>query len=249
MNSLCIGSLVFASVFGAGVLAGRLRAALPARHLTAETKDTVNLAMGLVATMAALVLGLLVASAKGSYDTEKSQVTAMAAKFAFLDRLLALYGPESAPPREALRRAVERMMARLWPETAAQSAELDPLVMPAEDAYHAIQKLSPQTEEQSALKAQALGTASDLALMRWQLFEQAGSSISTPLLMVVVCWLAVLFFSFGLFAPSNGIAVTALMVAALSVAGAIFLILELDRPFGGLIRIPSDAMRAPRLLI
>ena len=242
MNPLTTGSLVFACVFGAGLLALLLRAALPKHHLSAETKDTVRLAMGLVATMAALVLGLLVASAKGSYDTEKSEVTAMAAKIVFLDRLLAMYGPETAPARESLHQAVERMVARLWPAISSQPAQLDPHVVSAEAVYRAIQSLSPQNEEQRALKTQALGSAYDMGQMRWLLFEQGGTSISTPLLVVVVCWLAILFFSFGLFAPANGTIIGALMVAALSVAGAIFLILELDQPFDGLIQISSQPM-------
>jgi len=242
MNPLTIGSWVFVCLFGAGLLALFLRAALPQHHLSAETKDTVRLTMGLVATLTALVLGLLIASAKGSYDTEKSEVTIMAAKLAFLDRLLAMYGPESAPARTALHQAVERIVARMWPTAVAQSAQLDPQVASAEGVYRAIQDLSPQNDTQRALKTQALGSAYELGQMRWLLFEQGGTSISTPLLVVVVCWLAVLFFSFGLFAPANGTSFAALIVAALSVAGAIFLILELDQPFDGLIQISSRPM-------
>jgi hypothetical protein len=88
-----------------------------------------------------------------------------------------------------------------------------------------------------------LGIAVDLGQMRWLMFEQSGSSISAPLLAVVVCWLAILFFSFGLFAPPNGTARVALLVAALSVSSAIFLILELDQPFEGLIHISSKPMQ------
>jgi hypothetical protein len=79
--------------------------------------------------------------------------------------------------------------------------------------------------------------------MRWLLFEQAGSSISTALLIVVSAWLAVIFSSFGLFAPSNTTVVVVLLVASLCVAGSIFLILELDQPFGGIIHISSSPMR------
>jgi len=193
MTSTTTGLCVFACVFGAAALAMLVRNALPQHHLSADTKDLVKLSMGLVATMAALVLGLLVASAKGSYDTQKDEMVRMAGKVAFLDRMLAHYGP-------------------------------------------------PQTEAQRSRKEQALALAADVGQMRWLLFEQAGSSISTPLLVTVVLWLALIFFSFGLFAPSNSTAVATLLVAALSVSGAIFLILELDQPFSGLIRISSQPM-------
>lgn len=243
MNASLLFFAVFGFVFGAGFLAARLRAAMPEHHLSADTKDTVKLAMGLVATMTALVLGLLVASAKGNYDAEKSSVTAMSAKFVILDRMLAHYGPEAKPSRDLLHQSVEKMIARLWPDIKSGSVQLDPTHSSGEALYDALQSLAPRDDSQRLLKSQALGVAFDLGQMRWLMFEQSGSSISAPLLTVVVCWLAILFFSFGLFAPPNGTARAALFVAALSVSGAIFLILELDQPFEGLIHISSSSMQ------
>lgn len=240
MNTTLVGILVFACVFGAAVLAMRLRAALPQHHLGEDTKNTVKLTMGLVATMTALVLGLLVSSAKGSFDTQRTAVVQMAGKAAFLDRVLARYGPAAAEVRTTLRQALEGAMAQLWPERSGQAAQLAPNLARSEALYSAIQNLAPQNDAQAALKSQAQTMATDLAQMRWLLFEQASSSISTALLAIVVFWLAVLFFSFGLFGPPNSTAVAALLVAALSVSGAIFLILELDRPFGGLIRVSKQ---------
>ena len=243
MNASLLLLLIFGCVFGAGYLATRLRAAMPEHHLSADTKDTVKLAMGLVATMTALVLGLLVASAKGNYDTEKSSVTAMSAKFVVLDRILAHYGPETKPSRDLLHQSVEKLIARLWPDQKSVPSQLDPTHSSGEALYDAMQSLSPRDDSQRLLKAQALGVAVDLGQMRWLMFEQSGSSISGPLLTVVVCWLAILFFSFGLFAPPNGTARIALLVAALTVSSAIFLILELDQPFDGLIHISSKSMQ------
>ncbi|MDD5200917.1 MAG: hypothetical protein PHC88_14065 [Terrimicrobiaceae bacterium] len=235
--------LVFGCIFGAGLAAMRLRTALPEHHLSADTKDTVKLAMGLVATMTALVLGLLVASAKGAYDAEKSGVTTTAAKLVVLDRMLAHYGPETAGTRDLLRRAVEGMLVGLWPDAGSRFAQLDPTAASGDVVYDSIEALSPGNEEQRTLKAQALSSAIDLGQIRWLLFVQAGSSISTPLLLVVAGRLGILFVSFGQFASTNGTAIAALMVSALSVSGAIFLILELDRPFDGLIHISSGPMR------
>ena len=106
--------------------------------------------------------------------------------------------------------------------------------------YAAIEKLTPKNELQTALKSHALSAALELGQMRWLEFEEADSSISAPMLCILTLWLAILFISFGLFSPSNGTVVTALMLAALSVAGAVFLILELNTPFNGIMQI-SDA--------
>lgn len=242
MHPILLGLLVFASVFGAALLAMLIRRTLPPHHLSTDSRDVVKLSMGLVATMTALVLGLQVASAKGSYDAQKNAVTSMAAKITFCDRCLAMYGPEAAPARESLRQAVEYMVARTWPSTTGQPSRLDPHTASGEAAYHAIQRLSPQNEEQRALKNDVLRIAYDLGQMRWLLFQQSSSSIITPLLVAVIGWLAVLFFSFGMFAPANGTVITALLVTALSVAGALFLIMELDRPFAGMLGISSQPM-------
>jgi hypothetical protein len=234
---------VFACLFGAGLLGVRVRAALPEDHLSSETKDAVKVGMGLVATMAALVLGLLVASTKGSYDTQKSEVAQMAAKIVFLDRLLANYGSESAESRDLLRRSVGSAIIHMWPDKkSSQAAQLDPSVSSGEAFFNSIQKLSPQNDVQRSLKSQAAQIATDLGQMRWLLFEQTETSISVTMLIVLISWLAIIFMSAGLFAPPNATVIIALMLAALSVSGAIFLILELDMPFDGVIQISKKPM-------
>ena len=242
MNAYLVALLVFAVVFAAALLGMRLRAGLPEHHLSDDTKEAVRIGMGLVATMAALILGLLVASAKGSYDVEKSEVNQMAAKISFLDRVLVNYGPETQPARQVLREAVEGALARIWSEAELGHGPADPGAVWSETLPKTIQKLAPKDDAQSAFKAQAAAATAELGQMRWLLFEQADSSISKAFLVVVIAWLAIIFGSVGLFAPANATAVGALMLAALSVAGAIFLILELDQPFGGLIQISSQPM-------
>ena len=244
MNSAITGALVFACLFGAGVLGVRVRAALPEDHLSSETKDAVKVGMGLVATMAALVLGLLVASTKGTYDTQKGEVTQMAAKIVFLDRVLANYGSETAESRELLRRSVGSAISHMWPDKkSSQTAQLDPSESSGEAVFNSIEKLSPQNDVQRSLKSQAAQIATDLGQMRWLLFEQTDTSISVTMLIVLISWLAIIFMSAGLFAPPNATVIIALMLAAVSVAGAIFLILELDMPFDGVIQISPGPMR------
>jgi len=217
---------------------------LPEEHLNPDTKDAVKVGMGLVATMAALVLGLLVASTKGAYDTQKNEVTQMAAKIVFLDRVLANYGSETGETRDLLRRSVGSAINRMWPDRKiSQPAQLDPSATSGEAFFNSIQQLSPQNDAQRSLKSQAVQVTTDVGQMRWLLFEQTESSISLPMLIVLIAWLAIIFMSVGLFAPPNATVVIALMLSALSVAGAIFLILELDMPFDGVIQISSAPMR------
>ena len=243
MNDTITGALVFACLFGAGLLGVRVRAALPEDHLSSETKDAVKVGMGLVATMAALVLGLLVASTKGSYDTQKNEVIQMAAKTVFLDRVLANYGSETAESRGLLRQSVGSAIDHMWSDKkSSQAAQLDPSVSSGEAFFNSIQKLSPQNDVQRSLKSQAAQIATDLGQMRWLLFEQTETSISVTMLIVLISWLAIIFMSAGLFAPPNATVVIALMLAALSIAGAIFLILELDSPFDGVIQISKRPM-------
>lgn len=240
MSAWIFSLLVFGCVFGLGYLATVLRSILPEQHLTTETKDTVKLTMGLVGTMTALILGLLVASAKATYDTQKNDVIEMSAKFILLDRVFAHYGPETADCRAQLRRAVEHMEELLWPDGQKERPTLDPSASAGDSLYDMIEALQPKDESQRLLKTQAVNSAIDIAKLRWLFFEQASSAISVPLLAVVICWLSVLSFSFGLFAPANMTARASLFISAISVSGAIFLILELNEPFRGLIHIPKD---------
>lgn len=244
MDDDAIGILVLVCIFSASLLGMLLRRVLSTDHLSSDTKDSVKLGMGLVGTMAALLLGLLVAAAKSSYDTEKSEVIQMAAKIAFLDRLLANYGAESADTRALLRRMVQASIGRMWPDGKSFHAQLDPTGSGAEELHQAILKLAPKNDLQASLKSQAAGVASDLRQLRWLLFEQSGRSVAMPLLIVVISWLAIIFLSWGLFAPPNALAIGSLLLAAVSVSGAIYLILELDQPFDGVIQISSAPMRS-----
>ena len=244
LNPVFISFAVFAVLFGATLLGLRLRRRLPEHHLGNDTKDAVRLGMGSVATMAALVLGLLVASTKNAYDTEKGEVIQMAAKAIWLDRLLANYGPEANECRNLVKNALHSALMRIWPDAQVQRHHqlLDPGEVWSRDLPLAIQKLTPKDDTQRTFKDQAAAAAADLGQMRWLLFEQTQSSISTPLLVIMVFWMALTYASIGLFAPPNGTAVTAQLLAALAVAGALFLILELDTPFSGLVRISSEPM-------
>jgi hypothetical protein len=244
MSSITVSLIAFACIFG-GVLCGMsLGRTLPPPHLSAESKDAVKVGMGLVGTMAALVLGLLVASAKGSYDTQNVELTQLSANVVLLDRMLAHYGPETKEPRDLLRGAVVRLLDRLWSKNRSGPSHLDPSSTGSELFYDKIQQLSPRDDTQRSLKGQALSIAVGLAQTRWLMYEQGASSVSMPLLVALVFWLTISFVSFGVFAPRNAICVASLFVAALSVSGAILLILEMYNPYQGLIQISGAPLRA-----
>jgi hypothetical protein len=194
--------------------------------------------------MAALVLSLLLSSAKSSFDGRNQQFVQMAANIVMLDRLLAHYGPEAKPARESLHASVEGALAQIWPDENFHPTRLAPATAAPEAIYEIIQSLSPQDEAQRSLRAQALASATGLAQARWLLFAQTTESpIPVPFLIVLVFWLCIIFASFGLYAPANPTVVATLGVCALSVAGAIFLILDLALPFAGVIRVSSAPLR------
>ena len=242
MSSITMSSIVFACVFGGALVGLLLHAVRPHHHLGADTKDIVKLGMGLVGTMAALVLGLLVASAKGSYDAQSAEVTQLAANVALLDRVLARYGPETKDIRAFVRAGAIRALDQMWPKDNA--TQFAPTAAGGEAFYEKIQGLSPKDDTQRSLQSQAVSIAMDIGKMRWLRYEQATSSVSLPLVVILVLWLTAIFISFGLFAPFNGTVVSSLFIAALSVSCAIFLILEMYTPYTGFVQISSAPLRA-----
>jgi hypothetical protein len=240
VNPVEVSAIIFSCIFGAAMLGLWLRGVLPEHHLNAETKDLVKLGVGLIGTMAALLLGLLIASAKSSYDARNSEVTQMAANVILLDRALAHYGPPAGEIRGIFKIAITRMIDQVWSEEGKMDSAPSGGAGPV---YDKIQELVPRSDGQRALQSQAESILVNFAQERLLLFAQSGSSISIPFLVVVVFWLAVLFVSFGLFAPRNATAIVTLFVSAMSVAGALFLILELDHPFSGFIQISSAPLR------
>jgi hypothetical protein len=240
MNTTLTALTVLASLIAAVLLGRALRRFLPEDHLAADSRDVIKLAMGLVATMSALVLGLLVSSAKGSYDTERSEVIQMAAKVAFLDRVLDIYGPEASEARNRFHEVVKGAVEQMWPEKVRQPAHLAPNVQAGNLLYAAVQALTPNNDTQHKLKDRAETLATDLGQLRSLLVAQSVPSISKPMLIILVLWLVVIFLGFSVLAPPNVTTMLALTISALAVSGAIFLILELDQPFGGVIRISSE---------
>ena len=243
MSPLAFGTVVFVCVLGGGLLGTFLRVVLPERHLSSESKDLVRLTMGLLATMSALVVGLLITTAKTAYDTQGGEFRRMSAEIVLLDRALAHYGPEASGARDRLRRTVADMLARMESSPGLQAEPPNPTER-SEGLYDVVQGLSPQTDSQRTLRAEALRLGMDIGLMRWLMFAQRGSSIPKPFLVILAFWFTILFSGFGLFARFDGTVLATILVCALSMAAAVFLILELDQPFEGLVRLSTEPLRA-----
>jgi len=244
MNSLATSAIVFACVFGGALLGFSLRGVLPEDHLSPASRDLVKLGIGTIATMSALVLGLLVSSAKSSYDAQGRELTEMSAKIILLDRVLSHYGPEAKPARDALRDVVSRFVERAWPKNRAERPVQPPVVATSEVVYDEIQVLVPANDAQRALQTRALNLVADISQTRWLMIEQGYSPVSMPLLIVVVFSLTISFASFGLHAPPNGTVLATFFLSALSVSGVMFMILEMYTPLGGFIEISSAPLRA-----
>ena len=226
-----------------GVFAGTaLRRALPNHHLSKETQDVVRLGAGLIATIAALVLGLLIGGAKSSFDTRSSQVNQLtAANVILLDNLLGQYGPEVTPLRRQFRGAINPLIDRLWHEKI--TTEPFATNSEGEKVYLAILALSPQTETQRSLQSRAVQVANDVAQTRFLLFAETENQIPKPFLGILVFWLFIIFLSFSLFSDLNATALAFLCVLGLSASCAIYLILELNEPFSGLMRLSDIPLR------
>jgi len=249
MTALTYALITFVCTATCALLGINIRAVLPEAHLSKESQDVIRLGMGLVATMTALLLGLVTASAKGSFDTQDVAVKNASAGILTLDRLLARYGPETQPSRDMLKRAVAARLEAMWPPNGARPIELDETrpasneAAPSEQFENQILALSPQTDTQRWIKSEALKLTEEVVRTRFRLLGSANGAVPKALLTVVIFWLSMTFGSFGLSAPRNATVITALMISAMSVAAAVFLILELDGPFEGLIRVSSEPLR------
>ena len=193
MSPFAIACIVFGCTFAAALIGMTLHAKLPNHHLNDDSKDVIKLVMGLIGTMAALVLGLLVASAQSSYKSQSSALRSVSADIVSLDRALADFGPEADEARNQLRRVISLVHERVWSTSRVRLTDLDPsnVRMETDQFYDAVQALSPQSNAQRFDQTRALQLAAALGQTRTLMFEQIGSSIS---------WR---FWSFGLLSSSS----------------------------------------------
>lgn len=245
MSPIAVSLLAFALALLGILLGSFMQRMLPEGHLDSDSKEVVKLSMGVVATLAALVLGLLVASAKSTYDARESEINQITATLILLDALLEKYGEGAQGARASLRQAIPPVVDKIWKEAQSAPLQSAPFKAAAEGEafYQRVQELQPSNDAQRGLKDRISQVTNDLIQSRFLLFSHLGNSIAVPFLAVLLFWLLILFAGFSLMAPANATTLASLIICALSVSGAIFLILELDHPFSGLIVIRSEPLR------
>jgi hypothetical protein len=244
MKDVLIGVAVFAIIFGGALVGMFLAKVLPDQHLSTESRDAIRIVMAMLATLSAVVLGLLTGSSISSLSEREGELRSAGVQFIMLDRTLAEYGPETGETRALLKQLLAERIGQIWPEEdgAVSLTALSGgpgIVLVQRDLF----ALSPQTEQQRWLRSNALEITNTIAESRWTTIEQIGSRFPWAFFIVVVGWLAVIFASFGLYAPRNASVIAALLIAALTLAGPIFMMLEMDQPYGGVVKIPSTSLR------
>jgi hypothetical protein len=238
--------LISAACIFAGALFGLwLSGVVPEAHLRDNSRSTVKVVTGMIATLAALVLGLLISSANTSFDAVDTAITQSGAKVILLDRALANYGPETKEAREQLRNTLIARIEMFWPGESGAGSGLEGLERDTgmEALQKKIRELAPATDMQRQMRSEAEKLSGDLLEVRWMLIAQAQHTIPRAFLVVLLFWLTILHISFGLLAPRNSTAITMLLISALSVSGAMFLILEMYQPLGGMIKVSSAPLR------
>lgn len=243
--SVVAALVVFVSVFASGLLGLYLRSLLPEQHLQEGSIGMVRLGAGVIGTLTALVLGLLIASAKGNYDRVNDDFIKGAAAIVLLDRTLAQYGPEAKEARGLLRTAVASATDAVFSKHGRGAADLDnrQRLATGEKLQSELQKLAPQNDAQRILQARALAISGEVAQTRLLAISHAGGSIPKGLLLVLILWLAIMFAGFGLVSSKNPTVIVTLFLCALSLAGAVLMVEELNRPLEGFMKISDAPMR------
>jgi type VI protein secretion system component VasK len=245
LKAVVLSIIIFACIFGGAVLGIFLRAILPERHLTEDSRNMVTIGMGIVATMAAIAVGLMIQGAQISFSGQRSDLIEMSAKIVFLDKLLSDYGPEANGARTALRNTLERTINQFWPKDGSEGAMIEVPESKSETLYYQILSLTPDNDARRAMRDEALSLTYDLAQARDTIVMGQARSIPKAFLIVlgiILFWFVAIFFSFGLYAPTNATVLSTLVISALAVTLALFIIMELNRPFDGLLRMPSEPL-------
>jgi hypothetical protein len=240
-----MAALAFGSCVGGGVLGIAAAAKLPKHHLSEDSKDVVRICSTIVATLAALVLGFLVSSAKASFDAKDGEIKRVSVRIILLDRTLADYGEAARPARDALRNVIGHAIDAIWRE--GSSPHIDPNAAlngrGMTDVKHALQALTPADDNHRALRTSALALSDQIEETRWDALFQQGGGVRWPVVALLAFWFLVIFSSIGLFAPFNGIVVAVLLICSLSVSAAIYMIVQMDQPFSGLIQISNEPLK------
>jgi hypothetical protein len=243
LSILLICILIFVLFMVAGYAGLALQTRLVDEHKTGETKAVVGQVSGLVSLLLALVLGTLIGVSWGYFSAQRTNLENFSAQVLRLDQALGQFGPETKPMRDQLKAGIEKAYTAIWGGGGQVDLTVGPPLANAQAVSDFLATLQPKTDAQKA----ALATASQYASMVEQSrllisLQVASGPVNWVLIAILVFWTAALFFGIGLYAPSNALVTAALTFGALSIAFAIFLILELGMPYTGLFRVSPAAL-------
>jgi len=240
MMSWTVAPLAFAAMFTGAFLAMALARAAPSDFLSENTRDTLKVTVGLTAAMTSLILGFMITTMRNSYAETEADVRQYALAVVTTDLELRHFGAAACPARQELGRYVQLLRSETWgrPRGAGvpQESQATAQLMRLDEA---VRRLVPLTDDQRASRSASIDEIKSLLNQRWKFTRDADSRIPGLFMTVVVCWLALIFFSFGWFAPRNLPGIAALVLSSGSIAAALFLVVELGEPFTGPMRISS----------
>lgn len=259
MTELEDAAILLLILLGGSALGIFVRPFLSERHRSRETTDLIQLVMTMLVTFAALVLGLLTSSVKGSFDTVENDMRSVSIQLIQLDRSLRQYGSDADPARALLRSYAAARIASTWTDEPRPKGDYYPVAGATRSTEGSvagpafsdmltqveieIRGLDPKDPMQRRLLQTCINQFELLMRARWKLIEEAHGSISGPFYIVLTFWLVIIFASFGLSAPSNILSYVTIILAALSIASVIFAILDLDSPFSGIFAVSSQPFR------
>lgn len=242
MSAVIVGVVAFVCIMGGTIAGLLLRNTLPDHHLSGDSRDAVKMGSGLIATLSALVLGLLVSSAKNSFDEMSSGITQGGAKLIMLDRAMSRYGQETQPFRQEIRHSVMTWVTAMWPEhkiAVDETEAFEKASPPMELLADKLQRLTPNSDLQRASQSEALQLCREILQIRWLMIEEAQSSLPPVFIGVLLLWLTILFASIGLLAPPNKTVWISLVICAISVSSAVFLVEEMNNPLKGIVKVSN----------
>jgi hypothetical protein len=245
MVSVGIGVIVFIFCFGGALLGLYLHPKVPRSHMTVEAQEAVRLSTGMIATLASVVLGLLITNVKSGFDSISQDVERFGTSLILLDQTLRQLGPPADAARQALREYTKRAIQDVWPDDSAQ-----PIKVENADSYEVLRRVGnqvlnfdPADRLQRILIAEAVQRYQNVNTLRWRLIEESGTTVSVPLLAMLIFWMAISFAGFGFNAPRNALVLGAMATCALSIAFALFMTVEMDGAFTGLVKVSAAPLR------
>ena len=246
MSSTAAFLVSFASILIGAAIGMGLKRLLPAGVLDGGSKEAVRLGAGFLSTLSALVIGLMIASAKNSYDTQNTNIRQLGANVVLVDQMLLKYGPETKTARTLLRELISTAASRIWQENAERNRHEPTFVVSgtADRFYNAVESLTPANDEQASLKSRIVQATTEIGRTRVLVFTQSDNAIPVPFFIVLTFWLVVIFASFSVFAEPSPIVIASILVFAFSVSSALFLIVDLSQPFDGLMQISNHHLHA-----